>query len=409
MRCPTRPFAALLLALLLPATSIAQTWYDLDYSARLLPDEGVAEVVIAIDPDDGRPTRLDFDMDPQRYTQVKGDGEITRTDDGRTVWIPPREGGELRYRHRISHRRGNNGYDAHITDDWAILRGDDLFPSAHVRATKGARSRARLRFELPEGWDSVDTQYRLHEDREHFIVLNPERRFVRPTGWIIAGKLGIRREIIDEHRISVAAPAGQDYPRLEILGYINATAADLDHLGELPPKLLIVGGSDPMWRGGLSATQSFWLHAERPLISENGTSTLLHEMFHVVTRIRGTRGNDWIAEGLAEYYSVVLLHRAGLVSDSRRDKTLEWMQRHGSKVKTLRAKHSSGPRTARAVTLFAALDADIREATDEEKTLDDVVRSLVERGSRVSLQRLQRAVRDVQGDDSALLDVPLVR
>ena len=53
----------------------------------------------------------------------------------------------------------------------------------------------------------------------------------------------------------------------------------------------VVGAADPMWRGGLSASNSLFLHADRPLISENGTSTLVHELTHVITRVRGADGD----------------------------------------------------------------------------------------------------------------------
>lgn len=399
---PTRLLCLLLLVCAwLPAHARPQ--YEVDYTVRFLPDEGEAAVTIEVAPDEGRITRLDFAMDPQRYSAVEGDGEITREGE-RTLWIPPREGGEFRYRYRIDNRRGSNGFDARITRRWAILRGDDLFPAAVTRTTKGADSRARLRFELPEGWTNVETQYLPTRDGKAFVVVNSERRFDRPTGWIIAGEVGTRRETIGDTEVSVAAPKGQAYPRLEILGYINAVAEDLRNLGELPSKLLIVGAGDPMWRGGLSAPRSLWVHAERPMISENGTSALVHELFHVATGLRGEKGEDWIAEGLAEYYSIVLLNRAGLLSDSRRDKALEWMRDHGRKVKSLRAKHSSGPRTARAVTLFAELDAALRVASDERSSLDDVVTRLAALDRRVAVDDLREVAEDLAGEPLPALD-----
>lgn len=42
-------------------------------------------------------------------------------------------------------------------------------------------------------------------------------------------------------------------------------------------------------------------------ISENATSTLFHELSHVITRISAEDRSDWIAEGLAEFYSVELV------------------------------------------------------------------------------------------------------
>ena len=137
-------------------------------------------------------------------------------------WKPRATGtSTLRYRYRIDDRRRDGGYDARITDTWTIVRGDDLVPSATVRATKGADSRARLRFDLPPGWPNVDTPFRHTRDRNAFVIVNPERRFDRPTGWIIAGDVGTRREMIGNTEISVAGPKGDPVRRNDMLAFFN--------------------------------------------------------------------------------------------------------------------------------------------------------------------------------------------
>jgi hypothetical protein len=401
-----RPIAAVLLACCL-APAQAATSYDVDYLVEFLPAQGEAQVTIALDPADGRATRLDFAMDPARYTDVRGDGEIERVGE-RLRWTPPREGGDLRYRYKVNQERHGGGYDARMTRDWAILRGDDLVPNALVRATRGADSRARLRFVLPEGWTNVDTPYVLNRKREAFVVVNPARRFDRPVGWIIAGDVGNRREWIEDMQVCIAGPKGEDVRRNDLLAFINATAAEMRHaFGRLPPKILILGAGDPMWRGGLSGPRSLFLHADRPTISENGTSTLMHELTHVVTRVRGAKGEDWIAEGLAEYYSITLLHRAGLLSDTRYERALQWMKRHGRGVKRLHSKASRGERTARAVTLFAALDAEIRKVSGGRYDLDNLTKALMGRG-RVSLEELRDTTERLLGVPSETLASPLL-
>lgn len=116
--------------------------------------------------------------------------------------------------------------------------------------------------------------------------------------------------------------------------------------------------------------RSLYLHADRPILSENGTSTLIHELVHVVTRVRGEAGDDWIAEGLAEFYSIRLMRRSGLLTETRADKdAFDWMRNHGKAIKTLHAERSFGPRTARAVTLLRALDAEIRQRSNEKNTI----------------------------------------
>lgn len=399
--------ALLVLALLCAAAAPAARAYDVDYLVEFLPAEGKAAVTITLEPGEGRATRLDFSMDAERYTQVGGDGEVVRKGE-RVVWTPPAKGGELRYLYAVNNERRGGGFDALMTKDWVIVRGDDLVPRAVVRTTKGADSRARLRFKLPRGWTNADTPYVLNRARDAYVVVNPARRFDRPVGWIIAGDVGTRREWIENMEVSIAGPKGEDVRRNDLLAFIHAAGPEFRHaFGELPSKLLILGAGDPMWRGGLSGPRSLFLHAGRPTISENGTSTLMHELTHVITRIRGAKGDDWIAEGLAEFYSITLLHRAGLLSDTRHKRALGWMKRHGADVKSLHAKSSRGPRTARAVTLFAALDAEIRKRSEGRYDIDNLTQSLRDRG-RISVDDLRAASERLIGAPSETLDSPLL-
>lgn len=392
---------ATVLLLLAGHASAAQP-FDVDYLVEFLPGEGVAAVSITVTRGEGRVIELDFAMDRERYSAVQGDGSLELTN-GRTVWQPPRRGGTLKYRYRIDKQRRSGGYDARMTDDWVIVRGGHLVPAARARLTKGARSYARLRFELPAGWTNVDTPYLRSPDDETFLIDNPERGFARPVGWIIAGDVGTRREWPAGMEVSVAAPKGNTMRRNEYLAFINILAPAMQAaFGSLPPKILIVGSGDPMWRGGLSGPQSLYTHADRPLISENGTSTLVHELVHVVTRVGGRGDDRWIGEGIAEFYSIELMRRTGLISERRAQLAFDWMRNHGRKVKTLRAPRSSGPRTARAVTLFAELDTEIQALSDLQHDLDDLVRALMPL-RRVDRHQLRVAFEELTGQRSQVL------
>jgi predicted metalloprotease with PDZ domain len=396
----TRWTAIFLLAL--AGQAYAERPFEVDYLVEFLPSDGVAAVSITVKPGEGRVIALDFAMDPERYSDVRGDGSL-KLQDGRAVWQPPRKGGSLQYRYRIDKQRRDSGYDARITEHWAIVRGDHLVPAARTRLTKDARSHARLRFKLPEGWNNVDTPYLRSEDGEAFVIENPERRFVRPVGWMIAGDIGTRREWLEGMEVSVAAPKGDSMRRNDILAFINILAEEMrEAFGGLPPKLLIVGAGDPMWRGGLSGPNSMYLHADRPMINENGTSTLVHELVHVVSRIGGRDEDRWIGEGIAEFYSIELMRRTGLISERRAGLAFAWKERRGRDVKTLLAARSSGPRTSRAVTLFADLDREIRELSNEGRDLDDLVRRLM-RLRRVDRHQLQAEFEALTGQPSRVL------
>ena len=406
-RWPFGLVALLVSAVALPAAA-ARPSYDVDYTIGFDPEAGTALVEIALAPGDGRVGSIEFDMPADRYEAVRGDGTLDRDGDTLT-WKPPRDApSQLRYRYRVDARRGKGGYDARITDDWAIVRGDDLVPASVVRTTKGADSRARLHFRLPEGWNGADTPYVRSSRGNDFVVVNPERSFDRPVGWIIAGDIGARREDFDDTHVAVVGPRNDDVRRVDMLAFFNALVPEFrDVFGDLPSKLLIVSAGDPMWRGGLSGPRSLFLHADRPLISENGTSTLVHELVHVITRVRGADGDDWIAEGLAEFYSIELLHRARLLSDSRAARAHAWMRGHGEDVSTLTSDRSRHERTARAVQLFAALDKEIRTRTKGEHDLDDVVRELLEL-REISREDLRERVQALTGRPSKVLATPLL-
>jgi hypothetical protein len=383
--------------------------FEVDYHVGFLPSEGLATVRIEVRPDSGRVVSLDLRMDAERYLDVQGDGEIVRAGE-RVAWTVPDDGGELRYRYRIDKRRRDGGFDARITPDWTLVRLDHLVPPLRARLTRDTDARARLFVDLPAGWSNVDTQYLRSRDGASFVIVDPRQRFDRPTGWLIAGDVGTRREQIHGMEVSVGAPKGDPMRRNEYIAFINIVAPEmLAAFDSLPKKMLIVGAGDPMWRGGLSGPRSLYLHSERPILSENGTSTLIHELVHVVTRVRGEVGDDWIAEGLAEFYSIELMRRSGLLTEARADKAFDWMRNHGKAIKTLHAERSFGPRTARAVTLFRALDAEIRQRTRDAQSLDDLVRALMALKRRVATTDLRGSVQTLTGQPSEVLQTSLLK
>lgn len=398
-----RQLFCLVLLCCLPWLAEAAPEYRVDYRIGFDPDAGEALFALTVTPGTGRLQRLRFSIDPERHAALKADGRLSHKGD-RYTWRPPEEGAAtLRFRYKVDRRRDGNSYDARITGDWTLLRADRLFPPASSIAPDGAVADARLQFDLPEGWTNQEIGYPYSDSLRQYRIRNPGRRFQQPLGWMIAGQVGTRRDLIDGMEVVVAAPKGDVLRRNDVLAMLNTSATEIRAVfGHLPEKLLIVGAGDPMWRGGLSGPSSLYLHSDRPMISENGTSALLHEVVHVVSRIRGVKGQDWIAEGFAEYYSIRVLERAGLISGPRAEKAFEWMRDHGASIRRLSAASSSGKRTARAVTLLHELDAEIHQATGGEKDLDDVTRALAGRG-RISLDELEDAVDGVMGRPSKVL------
>ena len=394
-------FAGFLLGLSVwPGAAAQDRTYALRYIIEPQPERHSAVVTVEIE--DARLLReLDFNIDPAVHGEFAANGSLT-IEDGRARWRPPDRNARLSLRARIDHERDPGEFDALITDDWAIFRGDDVVPPVRVRSLRGAAARATLEFRLPEGWEHVNTGWtRLRGLR--FRIDDPERRFDRPTGWMIAGRIGTRRERLGPTRLAVSAPAGAGFRRMDVLAFLTFVWPEMERaFRKLPQRLLIVGAGDPMWRGGLSAPNSFYLHAERPLLSENGTSPLLHELVHLVTGIRGSEGHDWIAEGIAEYYAIELLHRAGGLTEQRRAEVLRGQAQWGREAETLFLAESSGAVTARAVALFDRLDRELRACSGGAHSLDDLLQA-IEPPGEVDLDDLRRAGQRLLGREPGSL------
>jgi hypothetical protein len=391
--------AVALAALVAAATAArAAPSYDLSYEVRLVPTTKTAEVRIRVAQTAGELIRLRMKIDPERHRAFTADGKVSVSGD--TVeWKVPSSGGSLRYDFLIDHLRNSGSYDARCAADWAIFRGDDLVPPIRATTEGMARSNARLRIRAPEGW-SVVTRYK--PGRSRIELKEPGRRFVRPTGWIVAARrMGVLREKVAGTWVAVAGPASQGLRRLDILALLRWTLPDLAKvLGTPPERLLVVGAGDPMWRGGLSGPSSLFIHADRPLITPDTTSPILHEVLHAALRLRPAPEDDWIVEGLAEYYSLELLVRSRTISRSRHDEALEELAERGTSSGSLSTDSASGAVTARAITLFRGLDREIRERSEGERSLDDVVRALLAQPSRkVSRQVLRREAARVAGHD----------
>ena len=152
-----------------------------------------------------------------------------------------------------------------------------------------------------------------------------------------------------------------------------------------------------MWRGGLSGTRSLFMHADRPLISGNRTSSMLHELVHVATGIRGDKESDWIVEGIAEYYSLETLRRTGGISQRRYDEALVELADWGEESPNLLVKRSSGPITARAVVVLHEVDQEIQKSSGGKRSLDDVVKALAKERCKVTLDKFRSMAEEAAG------------
>ena len=125
---------------------------------------------------------------------------------------------------------------------------------------------------------------------------------------------------------------------------------------------------------------------------------MLHEILHVALPAGGSGSEDWLVEGLAEFYSLALLQRSRTISKARHEKALAGLAERGAPVRAVRGKRSAGEITARAVTLLVELDRTLREATGGERSLDDAVRAMSESGAPLSFEALRDASEQAAGE-----------
>ena len=403
--------ASLLLVLSAPAWAVKKV--DLDYHVRFLPQSDQAEVRLTLA--DGAAVRsLDFTLGQTGdYSDFKADGQWQATAASaehpqRGVWRPASGQASLSYRVRLNHSLKKAGFDSRITANWALLRGETLVPAARLDQQDGVELVSRLTFDLPSTWKSVETAWpRIGKNR--FRIDNPSRLFDRPTGWMLAGALGSRRTRLGHTEVTVASPQGQGMRRMDVLTLLTFVWPQVQAVfPQQPNKLLVVGAADPMWRGSRSGHHSVYLHSRLPLVSESGSSGVLRELVQALTRVDDRQRSDWISEGLADYYAIELLRRAGGISDERYQTLEARLAKDSHKVHSLRGEQVDSATVAKAVLLLQELDREIRLKTRNKRSLDDVLLGVMRLGS-VNTEEFVKLSESVLGEASTVLDNDLLR
>lgn len=374
--------------------------YRLDY--RVSPDYAAkgAHVELTVKQPRSYLREIDMPLRDGRIRDISGDGDFSTSED-RVVWEVPERGGKLRWFALIDSKRTNDTYDAFIDRDWALFRGMDVIPSARTRSLPRAESQTTLSFKLPKGWSSATPYYGRNDVYE---IHNPARSFDTPTGWMVLGDIGVRNEKIGHVLTKVAGPTGHSIRRMDMLALMRWNLPELLRvLPDFPERLTFVSAGDPMWRGALSAPNSFYVHADRPLISENATSTMLHETVHVGMGLTADAGADWIVEGFAEYYSLEMLRRSGTISNARYRTAYAGLQSWGRDVEKLCTLRSSGSNTARAVTILTELNGEMRKLSGGKADLDDVLHALARHDGKITVERFREVVAQVAGEEAQTL------
>lgn len=401
-------FISLIVVSLLSLPVQAALKATLDYEVTLHENSNVADVIIRLKPAQAV-NYISFDLKKTQYSEFATTGEWqVEPDQAVGVWRPlDHRESVLRYRVQLDQSVGKESYLGYVSPQWALFQGEQLVPEGQLHLRDDVSLRSRVQFTLPEGW-SVETGWRrIGTDR--FLVDDPERTFDRPEGWILAGKLGTRRARLGNTDVSISAPVGEGVDRMDMLTLLSYVWPQLRAVFPREiSKLLVVSTGSPFWRGSLSSSNTMYLHAGLPMVTGSGTSPLLRELVEVFAQIHTADRSVWINEGIAEYYSMALLHRSGGLSDERYEKALRKLKKTSADVTTLRGEQLSRQQVARAVVLLDQLNREIEEKTREKSSIDTVVQALMRLDS-VTTNDFKVVVEAVIGGPSAVLDSSLLR
>ena len=393
-----------LLSLSAQATTLKAT---LDYEITLHENSSVADVIIRLKPAQAV-QYISFDLKKTQYSEFATTGEWQlEPDESRGVWRPlDHRESVLRYRVQLDQQAGNS-YISYVGPHWAMFQGDQLVPEGQLHLRDNVSLKSRVQFTLPKGW-SVETGWR-RIGSERFLVDDPESTFDRPAGWILAGKLGTRRARLGETDVSISAPVGEGVDRMDMLTLMSFVWPQLRAVFPREiSKLLVVSAGSPFWRGGLSSSNTMYLSANLPMVNGTGTSPLLRELVEVFAQIYTADRSVWISEGIAEYYSLVLLHRSGGLSDERYRKALRKLEKTSSEVVSLRGEQLTRQQVARAVVLLDQLNREIEQKTQGKSSIDTVVQALMRLDS-VTTSDFRDVAEAVMGGKSSILNSPLLR
>ncbi|MEE8143220.1 MAG: hypothetical protein V3T77_08970, partial [Planctomycetota bacterium] len=324
-----------------------------------------------------------------------------------------------------------------VESEFAMLNGAPTFLTRDVEAPHS------VRLQLPPSWGRSITGLPQHPEggKDHYWAESFDILVDSP---ILAGNPAVYEfEVGGKKHFLVNQGEGGiwDGPRSAV-DVEKIAAENLRFWGQLPYEKYVFLNLISESGGGLEHLNSTLMMTSRwrsrvPKDYRGWLGLVSHEFFHTwnVKRLRPVELGPfdyerevhtkslWIAEGLTSYYDDLLLHRAGLydrkqylkalsrqieslqTTPGRKVQPLE-MASYDSWIKHYRRNENSPNTTISYYTKGAVvgflLDAEVRRATDGERSLDDVMRLAYERysGKRgYTPQEFRAVVSEVAGTD----------
>ncbi len=163
--------------------------------------------------------------------------------------------------------------------------------------------------------------------------------------------------------------------------------------------------SDADWgpRGLQYGESDAWVRADAPL--SEASNVWLHEYVHVHQRFANDEvatDASWLVEGGAEYHAALLAYEQGLISYSEFRDHLERGEQSPYADGVLAEPETWGHhRTdyAKGALVYGELDRQLREATDGDRRLEDIVRALNAQEERVTAADFLTALEEAGGKE----------
>ena len=289
--------------------------YDLAYDARFSPNERTARVTVRIGGAERGPRARGALRASTRSATATSTATASSSREADSVDLAAarrRRRAPLHVPHRSPARRAELRR-ALRRELGALPRRRPRAARARAREVAGALARARLRLRLPDGWSRGGA---LRAAARRPLRRREPAAPLRPPDGLAPARAPRRAARADRRRARRGGGArrARACAARTLLALLRWTLPTLRKiLGALPGRLLVVGAGDPMWRGGLSGPGSVFLHADRPLITNDLTSPLLHELVHATLGIRVGPGRRLGGRGAGR---ALLPRAAGALEDA---------------------------------------------------------------------------------------------
>lgn len=271
---------------------------------------------------------------------------------------------------------------------------------------------AEIVYRLPINWSKVGNRrgsWTLLEHRSPSTTADVDfRTNIRITG---DGYAGNKALVLGSHEVYRRQVAGQTIdlvvpgnvsllygPRRTVAALANASRAQ----GFEARAPVVTAFATPDIREPVPQGTTYGIEFNRTILVDADTElgVWVHEYVHTSQYFPRPEGLRWLAEGSAQYYEEVLTVRSGYGPWAAFQRTLD----RGADDDSVLAAPDTwqvGPRYQKGALVLAAIDREIRTATNGSRTIGDVFGRANQWGPNATLETFFGAVRDVGGSNAA--------